>query len=50
MLEHIIIQMEEESGRDRQAMADMRFNFIENLCKYTVVKPHESKERKRSQP
>ena len=50
MLEHIIIQMEEESGRDRQAaMADMRFNFIENLCKYTVVKPHESKERKRSQ-
>lgn len=50
MLEHIIIQMEEESGIDRQAaMADMRFNFIENLCKDTVVKPNESKERKRSQ-
>ena len=32
MLEHIIIQMEEESGRDRQAaMADMRFNFNRKL-------------------
>lgn len=50
MLEHIIIQMEEESGKDRQAaLADMRFNFIERLCEDTVVKPHESKERKRSQ-
>lgn len=48
-LERIIIQMEEESGRDRQAaLADMRFNFIEKLCKDTIIKPHESKERKRS--
>lgn len=50
MVEHIILQMEEESGKDRQAaLADMRFNFIENLCEETVVKPHESKEHIRSQ-
>lgn len=50
MLEHIILQMEEESGKDRQAaLADMRFNFIEKLCAETVVRPHESKEYKRSQ-
>lgn len=49
MLEHIIIQMEEESETDRQAaLADMRFNFIERVCSETVVKPHESKEHKRS--
>lgn len=49
MMEHIIIQMEEESGKDRQAaLADMRFTFIEKLCEDTVVKPHESRERKRS--
>ena len=48
-LEHIICQMEEESGKDRQAaLADMRFTFIEKLCQATVVKPHESKEHKRS--
>lgn len=50
MLRHIIIQMEEESGSDRQAaLADMRFDFIERLCEDTVVKPHESREHKRSQ-
>ena len=48
-LEHIIVQMEEERGLDRAAaIADMRFSFINNLCKQTVVKPHESKEHKRS--
>lgn len=50
MLEHIVLQMEEESGKDRQAaLADMRFSFIETLCNQTVVKPHESKEHIRSQ-
>lgn len=50
LLEHIIRQMEEESGMDCQAaIADMRFKFIEKLCEETVVKPHESKERARSQ-
>lgn len=49
MLEHIITQMEEESGKDREAaMADMRFQFIENVCAATVVRPHESREHKRS--
>lgn len=48
-LEHMITQMEEESGKDRMAaLADMRFGFIENLCAETVVKPSESKEHKRS--
>ncbi len=49
MLEHIIQQMEEERGLDRSAaMADMRFNFIENVCNASVVKPKESKEHARS--
>lgn len=49
MLEHIIVQMEEESGLDRAAaMAMMRFNFIEKVCSKTVVKPKESKEHARS--
>ena len=48
-LEHIITQMEEESGKDRMAaLADMRFQFIEELCQRTVVKPNESKEHVRS--
>lgn len=49
MVEHIILQMEEERGLDRAAaIADMRFSFISMLCEHTVVKPKESKEHKRS--
>ena len=49
MIEHIIVQMEEERGLDRNAaMADMRFSFIRKLCEKTVIKPHESKEYRRS--
>ncbi len=49
MIEHIICQMEEERGLDRSAaMADMRFAFIQKLCKSTVVKPKESKEHEKS--
>ena len=49
MVEHIILQMEQERGLDRgAAMADMRFSFIRKLCAQTVVKPHESKEYLRS--
>ena len=49
MLEHIIYQMEEERGLDRAAaIADMRFSFIQKLCRQTVVKPRESKEHERS--
>lgn len=48
-IEHIIVQMEQERGLDRNAaMADMRFAFIRRLCSGTVVKPHESKEYRRS--
>lgn len=50
MLEHIICQMETERGLDRSAsMADMRFQFIQKVCKKTVTKPRESKERIRSE-
>lgn len=50
MLEHIILQMEEERGLDRSAaIADMRFSFIEKLCEQTVTKPKESRERIRSE-
>ena len=50
MIEHIICQMEAESGMDRQAaLANMRFTFIHKVCAATVVKPHESKEHIRSQ-
>lgn len=48
-LEHIIVQMEEESGMDRSAaIADMRFTFIQKLVANTVIKPKESKEHQRS--
>ena len=49
LLEHIVKQMEMERGLDRSAaIADMRFTFIEKVCKETVVKPKESKEHLRS--
>jgi len=49
MIEHIVSQMEEERGIDRAAaIADMRFDFIQRICRQTVVKPVESKERIRS--
>lgn len=48
-LEHIICQMEGESGKDRlSALADMRFAFIGEVCRACVVKPRESREHKRS--
>ncbi len=49
MIEHIIIQMEEESGMDgAAAIADMRYSFIRRVCRASVVKPAESKEHRRS--
>ena len=48
-LEHIVKQMENESGMDRMAaLALMRFTFIKKVCDATVVKPKESKEHLRS--
>lgn len=50
LVEHIIIQLEEERGLDRAAaIADMRFSFIQGLCEQVVTKPKESKEHSRSQ-
>lgn len=47
--EHIVSVMEDETGLDREAaISNMRFNFIEKMCQKTVVRPHESKEHKRS--
>ena len=49
LIEHTIIEMEHETGLDRNAaLADMRYNFIEKVCAECVVKAHESKEHKRS--
>lgn len=48
-LEHINLQMEEESGMDRAAaIASMRFSYIKRACQQTVIRPHESRERARS--
>ena len=47
--EHIVSVMEDEPGLDREAaISNMRFSFIEKMCQKTVVRPHESKEHKRS--
>lgn len=49
-VEHILCQMEEERGLDRQAaIATMRFDYINNICSRTVVRPTDSKEYLRSQ-
>ena len=50
MMEHIIRQMENERGLDRSAaIADMRYAFIQKVAEETVKKPHESRERIRSE-
>ena len=49
LLEHCIVQMETETGLDRNAaLADMRYAFIENVVDASVVKCHESREHARS--
>ena len=49
-IEHIVSQMEAERGLDRAAaIADMRYAFIHRVVDDCVVKPHESRERERSQ-
>ena len=48
-IEGIVQEMEQSRGLDRAAaIADMRFSFIQRLCRQTVVKPRESKEYLRS--
>ena len=49
LLEHCIVQMETESGLDRNAcLADMRYTFIESVVAGSVVKCRESREHQRS--
>lgn len=49
LLEHLIIEMESETGLDRNAaLADMRYTYIEEAVAKSVVKCHESREHKRS--
>ena len=49
LIEHSVKEMECECDMDREAaMADMRYTFIEKLCKDTVIRAHESKEYLRS--
>ena len=49
LLEHCIVEMEDESKLDRNAaLADMRYDFIEKVVAISVVKCHESREHKRS--
>ena len=49
LLEHCIVQMESESGLDRNAaLADMRYSFIEGVVSQTVVNCHASREHARS--
>ncbi|MBR5114163.1 MAG: ferrous iron transport protein B [Oscillospiraceae bacterium] len=49
LLEHCIVQMENETGLDRNAaLADMRYTFIEGVVQDSVRKPRESREHARS--
>ncbi|NLI54142.1 MAG: ferrous iron transport protein B [Clostridiales bacterium] len=49
LIEHSVLEMESETGFDRnEALADMRYTFIEGVVAASVVKCCESKEHKRS--
>ena len=49
LIEHSIIEMEYDTAMDRNAaLAQMRYDFIEDVCKKTVVKAQQSKEYIRS--
>jgi ferrous iron transport protein B len=49
LIEHSVLEMEHETGFDRnEALADMRYTFIENVVEASVVKCCESREHRRS--
>ena len=49
LIEHSITEMEAETGLDRnEALADMRYRFIEAVASEAVIKCHESREHRRS--
>ena len=50
LLDHIVLQLENERGLDRSAaMAEMRYAYIQRVCSRCVIKPRESQEHRRSQ-
>lgn len=50
MMQHSIEEMETDHKMDRNAaLADMRYTFIEKVCKDTVKHPLESREHRRSE-
>ena len=50
IIDHIVEQMEENLGTDREAaLADMRYTYIEALCAECVVKHQETREQQRSE-
>lgn len=49
MMEHSVEEMETDHNMDRNAaMADMRYTFIEKVCRRSVIKCQESREHLRS--
>lgn len=49
LMEHSIVEMEQDSGMDRNAaLAAMRYDFIERICDQAVSKCRESREHIRS--
>ncbi|MCI5676260.1 MAG: ferrous iron transport protein B [Clostridia bacterium] len=49
LIEHCILQMEEESGLDRNAaLADMRYAYIESVVAASVTRQHENRAHARS--
>ena len=49
LIEHSVVEMEHETGFDRnEALANMRYTFIEGVVEASVIKSHESKEHRRS--
>lgn len=48
-IDELTASMEKDAGMDSEAaLANMRFSFLSDLCSKTVVRPHESREHKRS--
>ena len=48
-IDELTTSMEKDAGMDSEAaLANMRFSFLSDLCSKTVVRPHESREHKRS--
>jgi ferrous iron transport protein B len=49
LIEHSVVEMERECDMERnEALADMRYTFIQQLCEGSVKKGEESRERRRS--